>query len=608
MKKSTFLKTTFFNVLLFIFSLNLWSATATLTITRSNFPDGALNYSIIDTWVAITSEGDTIKGEADLNSGAEQESIQINADKSISMFHNITPTPGPITRITLSRSLSQTTTRTFTAYMNKNSVITSKAAGTSKGKMILSANVPALLDLDKDEDWRYFWLNLEADAVYLTSIIIEYEIDTKIETPDINIISDTVTFSNVVVGKANDANEEIVEIKGSNLTDNILVSIAGTNADLFLTDKNILNSEGDNLYITYNPDIPGSHTAILILTSPGAEQKEISLVGYSILDVPVAVAANNISHNSFTANWNTVAGANEYILNVYTKSRVDSTVILSENFDGFTSGSPNGVASSTDISPILDNYTELPGWTGIKVYEAGGAVKIGTGSESGELTTPTMDLSANSGNFILSFDAMAWNNDQKLLKIYLNNNLIYTVNDLNNTDYIFTAYSVPLTGGTATSKIKFQANSASKGRFMLDNLIIYQKDEEIDLIPVTGSPFTASQNSIYIAGLEADTEYFYTVKAVCGEYISELSNEISVITNMDPGIDTGLNNPESNNLYVANGHIHFNSNVGERIEIYNSLGRLIYHNISKNIFNTITIDKGIWFIKIGNSVHKVIVK
>jgi hypothetical protein len=52
-----------------------------------------------------------------------------------------------------------------------------------------------------------------------------------------------------------------------------------------------------------------------------------------------------------------------------------STVVLSENFDGFTAGSLSS-PSGTDVSATMDTYTQTTGWSGTKVYQAGGAVKL----------------------------------------------------------------------------------------------------------------------------------------------------------------------------------------------------------------------------------------
>ena len=194
---------------------------------------------------------------------------------------------------------------------------------------------------------------------------------------------------------------------------------------------------------------------------------------YGIPAAPVATAATTVGSTGFTANWNAVAGATGYQLDVYTKTGNAPTNVLSENFNGFSLGTPNGGAHSTDISGNLNDYTQTPGWAGSMVYQAGGTAKMGTSSKLGYLETPNIDLSAYSGDFTVAFKAMAWNGDATEMKIYLNSNLVQTVTGLNNDDtYTFSDFSFNLTGGTASSTMKFEGAQASKGRFFFDFLVI----------------------------------------------------------------------------------------------------------------------------------------
>ena len=81
------------------------------------------------------------------------------------------------------------------------------------------------------------------------------------------------------------------------------------------------------------------------------------------------------------------------------------TVVLSEDFSAITD------SSSYTITNSLDQYTQMPGWSGDWVYPSTGKVKIGKSAEAGFLQTPALDLSANNGQFVVTFDAKAWPND-----------------------------------------------------------------------------------------------------------------------------------------------------------------------------------------------------
>ena len=135
----------------------------------------------------------------------------------------------------------------------------------------------------------------------------------------------------------------------------------------------------------------------------------------------------------------------------------------------------------------MDQYTQVPGWAGDWVYPSNGKVKIGKSAEAGYLQTPALDLSANNGQFIVTFDAKAWTNDATSVIVDVNG-VPYTVEGLSTS--VFNTFSVPLSGGTTSTIIKFQGFQASHGRFFLDNVIVTSQE----LGPDTEAPFVASVN------------------------------------------------------------------------------------------------------------------
>ena len=157
------------------------------------------------------------------------------------------------------------------------------------------------------------------------------------------------------------------------------------------------------------------------------------------------------------------------------------TVVLSEDFSGITDSS--GYA----ITDNLDNYTQVPGWTGDKVYPSTGKVKLGTSSVAGYIQTPALDLSANGGQFTVTFDAKMWNGDNTSIFVYVND-VPYTVSGLSSSQ--FNTFSLSLTGGTSTTTIKFQSFVSNRGRFFLDNVVIVSEAAGPDVTP----PFVASVN------------------------------------------------------------------------------------------------------------------
>ena len=139
------------------------------------------------------------------------------------------------------------------------------------------------------------------------------------------------------------------------------------------------------------------------------------------------------------------------------------TVVLYEDFSAITD------SNSYTITNSLDAYTQLSGWSGDWVYPSNGKVKIGKSSMNGYLQTPALNLSGNNGEFVVTFDAKAWPNDTTSLIVAINE-VPYTVDGLSTSE--FNTFSVPLTGGTSTTVIKFQGVQESHGRFFLDNVVV----------------------------------------------------------------------------------------------------------------------------------------
>ena len=157
------------------------------------------------------------------------------------------------------------------------------------------------------------------------------------------------------------------------------------------------------------------------------------------------------------------------------------TVVLSEDFSAITD------SNSYTITNSLDQYTQMPGWTGDWVYPSYGKVKVGKSAEAGYIQTPALNLSANNGQFVVTFDAKAWNNDATSLIVAVDG-VPYTVDGLSTTT--FNTFSVPFSGGTAATVVKFQGYQASHGRFFLDNVVITSQE----LGPDTDAPFVATVN------------------------------------------------------------------------------------------------------------------
>lgn len=157
------------------------------------------------------------------------------------------------------------------------------------------------------------------------------------------------------------------------------------------------------------------------------------------------------------------------------------TVVLTEDFSAITD------SSSTTITNNLDSYTQMPGWTGDWVYPSTGKVKVGKSQAAGYIQTPALDLSANNGQFVVTFDAKAWTGDNSNLIVSVDGTP-YTVSGLSTTS--FNTFTLPLTGGTSATTIKFQGFQDNRGRFFLDNVMVVSQAAG----PDETAPFMVSAN------------------------------------------------------------------------------------------------------------------
>ena len=197
---------------------------------------------------------------------------------------------------------------------------------------------------------------------------------------------------------------------------------------------------------------------------------------------------------------------------------------------------------------------------------------------------------------------MAWSGDATEFKIYLDDVLAYTVTGLNNSTYTFGSFTINLTGGTATSKLKFEGKQASKGRFFLENLVITQNGST--KTQVSGSPFTVTgETTKAVTGLSASTTYYYTVVAKNVNVDSDVSNEISVVTSFGTGVDA----PALQNITAFDGKIRFSATAGQQVEVYNAVGQKLMSAITLDGLNTLNVNaKGMMIVKVGDRLAKVI--
>jgi hypothetical protein len=100
-------------------------------------------------------------------------------------------------------------------------------------------------------------------------------------TPTITVTEISVPEMSANVGKTD---TETITVSGVNLTDNIILTISGANADQFSVSPSSIEPVSGtvtdaSVTITYSPTVEGNHVAVLTLSSTGAEDVSLNLSG-----------------------------------------------------------------------------------------------------------------------------------------------------------------------------------------------------------------------------------------------------------------------------------------------------------------------------------------
>ena len=382
-------------------------------------------------------------------------------------------------------------------------------------------------------DCKVYLYNGAADIIGLTSTTTGLTVSTSAEELTPTVISDLTTLSGVNTGALIKINN--VQYDGTNFTDgtNVIKPYTGIMDTLpELTNGAYYNVTG--VYVQYNttkeiaprfaedieevqaekyainiaPCENGTVTASLEEAAAGVE---VTLTvtpnsGYQLSTLAVTNASTS-EEITVTSNKFIMPAADVNVTATFEEA-TPSDIIFYESFDtnegtGGNDGAWSGTIAGNDIKS--DNED----WTFVKGNGADQCAKFGTGSAKGSATTPALNYT---GNATLTFKAGAWNssNEKTTLNISIDGDGSTNPTSVTLTKGEWTEYTITLTGLTAGSKIKFEANAKDNNRFFLDE------------VTVTKSSITpATEYDITIAsGIENGTISASKAKAEEGDNIT----------------------------------------------------------------------------------------
>lgn len=451
------------------------------------------------------------------NAYINSSSIQIKAGTSNSVW-NKTPLPGSIVSVTVTR-------QTNNCLLYVGDVVKPSTAS-------WTVSSTQTYEFEAADGYRYFRIGATSNYTQIKEVEVKYQLSVTmyhthpacipITTPSINISVSELDFGTV---DNNQTKELSFTLSAVHLTDNVTLSISGTDASFFTCMPTNIAKEADgsiaetSIVVTYKPTSVGTHKALLTISS-GELINTLSLYGVAkqpILAAPVATDATDVTNTSFTANWDAVTNATSYVVNVST-----------ENSQGF------GVKNSS-FEDGLNNWT-----VGDECAISSAQVHTGTQSLSFNAST-TNELKQAISNVSPgeTITVTYWyylesitNNGLRLWSTWEgSSDGTLKIEEYSNTIGAWTQTIITTTvpeGATALN-LEIRVYTGAKG--YIDDIIVTQTNTTSNA-PISGSPFTVSSGtSLNVTGLSPDTKYCYNVVAKADGYLdSDVSNTICTTT------------------------------------------------------------------------------
>ena len=239
----------------------------------------------------------------------------------------------------------------------------------------------------------------------------------------------------------------------------------------------------------------------------------------------------------------------------------------------------NGLPATWASVPYTDNAVS-------------GNIRLASGSNSGKITTPAINLSTSSK---LTVRARQYSNDAGApITVALDEQTVATLTTASgNQDFL-----VDLPAATASSKISLSA-SAGK-RVYVDYVKVQTQGEVQSAVSVPGFPVSVGNVLNYtVDGLQSNKTYYYTVTP---QGNSALKSEPVTVQTL---ISSGFENEAIDNVsYSVSGKTVFVQQIpaGYKIRIYNVLGRVVYQqSVSSSDLMIELPQKGLYILQVEGS-------
>lgn len=379
--------------------------------------------------------------------------------------------------------------------------------------------------------------------------------------------------------------DTVINLSAMNLTGDLSLMLGGANAASFSLDKTtVTRAEAEAGYpvkLRYYGKNAGNQSADLTVSGGGISPVSLRLKTYTLNDF-VALPATNLNTGGFTAKWTASADASGYLLDVFTYQNignVNNSTILEEDF----------------FLPLPNKWTK----SGYNEGTVSG-VRLGSGSDGGTLTTPTIDLST--GTATLTVRAKQYSNDNGagLTATVDGNPLVTWTTAVVNQDF-----TVEIPVSTPVSKITFSVVAGK--RVIIDYVKIVLHTPRLDHVSVTGYPKSVGNVlSFNVTGLQKATNYYYSITPEGNGAVT--SNVVAVQT-----VATKLSNPQRRSKVAWIKHTDgiqiYNLNPDCTVNTFDINGKHVQSMHHLNDRQSITFpERGLYFLKIENNDSSEVLK
>ena len=367
------------------------------------------------------------------------------------------------------------------------------------------------------------------------------------------------------------------------------MALSGTNVTLFsipVTTISKANVEaGYRLALNFSAQALGLQTAQLTFSGGGITTTSVALNATSV-DGFLALSANNITTNSFTANWTSSANATGYKLDVFSlvgDGSATPTTLLEQDFT--TGSGTTGVPSGWTASGFTDN-------------SLASAIKLSSGGNTGKITTPVLDLSTSAT--VLTVKAKQYGSDAgaKLTVLVNADTLVKWTTAV---DYQSFSVNIPIK--TSATTISLFAFAGSGHRVYVDYLKV--ATQGVAKVPVSVAGYPKSVGSVLnyaVTDLQSDSAYYYTVTPEGNTTI--ISDQIKVRTlKLINGVDN-----QKDNLVIwtatTDGLVVRNLPSDCSVTVLDMVGRQILslRNVTAELKLTLP-QKGIYILQVKQNQH-----